>query len=120
MLTAADLEYMRTSILDLLPDTCDILELSSTPDGQGGQVETWGTATAGTAVACRLDNTGGNEEISGEAVQPFTRWIMSLAYDQTLTEQNRIKHGAYTYNIMSVNNDASWKAVTRAVLERVR
>ncbi len=117
-LTTAELAQMRTDIESLMPDTCSILSLTLTSDGQGGQTEAWGTATAG--AACRLDFLGGKEALASGAIQPYTRAILSIAQSATITTANRVLHGGITYNVQSVNLDASWLAAKRCTLEAVR
>jgi head-tail adaptor len=117
MLPSVDeLNQMRVSIEELtLPDVCNVLSLTRTADGQGGWTEAWGTAIA--SVACRLDARGGREALSADAIQPFSQWMLTLAHDVTVTAQNRIEHGGYTYNVVSLNTDASWQACKRVLLE---
>ena len=116
MLTNLELTTMREIINALLPDTCGIISYTYASDGAGGMVETAsGTITA----SCRLDKQSGSEKTAAGELIPFTGWVLSLPYDTTITEQNRVTHGGYTYNVLSLNADASWKAVTRAMLERV-
>jgi hypothetical protein len=119
MLSNSELAYMRDSIGELLPDTCNILSGTITPDGFGGVSLTWGTATA--SVACRLDivkSTEG-EAVQAAGVRAYQEVRLSLPYDTTLTTTQRVQHGGFTYNVQSVNNDQSWIAVKRAILERV-
>ena len=121
MLTDTELNDMRQAIGDLLPAACDILSVTRTSDGQGGQVDAWGTATA--SLACRLDFQSGvgrrNEMVVGNALQPYTGWVLSLPFDATVTAANRIKIGAIVYNVTMVDNGKSWSAVTRCALEEV-
>jgi hypothetical protein len=122
MLTGNDLESMRDAIAQLLPARCDILTVTRTSDGQGGQVDTWGTATAN--VACRLDYAGGKpgqsmERVFGNALQAYTGWILSLPHDTTVTETNRIQIGGVVYNVTMVDTGKSWNAVKRCSLEEV-
>ena len=117
MLTDTDLNDMRQAIGDLLPAACDILSVTRTSDGQGGQVDTWGTATA--SLACRLDWKRGDERVFGSNLQPYTGWVLSLPFDATVTAANRIKIGAIVYNVTMVDNGKSWSAVTRCTLEEV-
>ncbi len=116
-LSATELAGMRAAINELLPDTCNILSLTSVSDGMGGQTKTWGTATAG--VACRLDVTSGREMVSGGALQPFTAYKLSLPYDTTITQGNRVEVSSVTYAVTSVNVNQSWIAVKRCDLEKV-
>ena len=111
-----ELSGMREAINQLLPDTCDILSVTRSADGEGGWTETWGTAST---VSCRLDMVQGREALAGGAVQPFTAYMLSLPYDAVISAANRVQHSSVTYNVVSVNTGQSWKAVTRVSLERV-
>jgi head-tail adaptor len=116
-LTASELSAMRSTIAELLPDTCTILSPTSTPDGYGGVTTAWGTATA--SVACRLDMKQGREQTSGGAVTPFTSYTLSLPYDATISATWRVVVSSVTYAVTSVNSGQSWVVVTRCDLERV-
>ena len=113
----AMLASMRQAIGELLPDFCHILSVTNTPDGQGGQTATWGTASAN--VAFRLDMQTGREMLSGGALQPFTKYKGSLPYDAEVTALNRILHDGITYAVTGVNVSQSWQAVIRVDLEVV-
>lgn len=120
MLSSADLSMMREAIEDLLPDTCNILSVTETADGFGGVTQTWGTATAG--AACRLDiirrrNT--NIQIDGAALREYQETVLSLPYNASVSNNDRIEHGGLTYNVTSTNVDQSWISVKRVLLERV-
>lgn len=116
-LSARELAQMRADIEELMPDTCDILEVAYTSDGEGGMTEAWGTATA--SVTCRLDYRSGTEKITGSAIQPYSKAVLSIPYDETLTTSNRVYANGYTFAVVSVNAGQSWDVVTRAELERV-
>ena len=117
-LTAAELAQMRSDIEELFPDTCNVLSLTTTDDGQGSHTEAWGTATA--AAACRLDIKSGRETLASGAIQTYSRTMLSIAQSVTISTANQIEHGSLTYNVKSVNQDASWLAVKRAELEVIR
>ena len=108
---------MRADIEDLLPDTCDILSVAYTADSEGGFAEAWGTATAN--VHCRIDYRSGTERITGGAIQPYSKAVLSVPYNTALSLTNRIKVGTITYAVQSINDGQSWQAVKRAELERV-
>ena len=118
MLTSSELAYMREAIEDLLPDTCNLLTVTESADGQGGFSQTWGTASS--SVACRLDVVSGREQVAGGALQPYIKTMLSLPYNTTITDAYRVEHGGITYAVIAPpNNDQSWKAVARVELERV-
>ena len=116
-LTARELAQMQADILDLLPDTCDILSEAYTADSEGGFTEAWGTATAG--VHCRIDYRSGRETMTGGAIQPYSKAVLSIPYNTPISLTNRIKSGGYIWAVKSLNDGQSWKAVKRVEMERV-
>ena len=116
-LTSAELTYMRECTEDLMPDTCNILTVTQTSDGQGGWTETWGTATTG--QKCRFDNVMASERLGGGAVQPFHSYWVSLPYNTAITTEQRIEKGSDTFAVTSVDDDKSWNAVTRVWAELI-
>ena len=116
MLSTSHLNYMRDVLEQLMPDTCNILSVTRTSDGQGGMIDTWGTASA--SVICRLDAMQGSEIPVGGAIQPFRAYILTLPWDTTIAEANRIEVGTEVFNIKSVDKQKSWAATRRALLER--
>ena len=115
-LPISDLRSMRQAVAELLPDRCQILSRTSTANGQGGQVATWGTASAG--VPCRLDMTHGMEAMTGGALQQYTGYMLSLPYDTTITQSHRVLLNDITYAVKTVNTNQSWVAVKRVELEK--
>lgn len=118
-LSASELAQMRSDIAELLPDTCNILALTSTSDGAGGQVDTWGTATGGTAVSCRVDYRSGREQVASSQLTSYQSATISFAFDVTITPLNRIQVGANVFSIQAVNKGQSWLAITRATAELI-
>lgn len=116
-LSPAELAYMREAVENLLPDTCHLLTVTNVADGQGGQTQTWGTASL--HVPFRLDMETGREMQSGGALVAFTKYKGSLPYDTTITTGYRISHSGGTYAVTGVNANQSWIAVKRVDLEKV-
>ena len=117
-LTVKELAQMRADIEDLMPDTCDILSVAYTADGEGGMAETWGTALAN--VNCRIDYRSGSEKVTSGAIQSYSKAVLSLPYTTALTTKHRIKLDEYVWSVLSVNEGQSWDVVRRAELERVQ
>jgi head-tail adaptor len=117
MLTSSELEYMRDSLEDLLPDTCNILSSTFASDGAGGMTETWGTV--GAAIACRLDAIKGNESIQGARLAPQHAYVLTLAHDTTIDTESRVEVGSHTFTVVSVDEEKSWSGCTRVYLERI-
>lgn len=115
MLTSSELTYMRDAIEQLLPDTCTIQSVTTTPDGFGGVTET--LTTTASNVACRLDMTSGREPAIGGAVQQFTSYMLSLPYNTTIAATDRVVINSVSYAVTSINEGISWQAVKRVTLE---
>ena len=122
-MTAIDtamLAAMRTAIGELLPDTCNVVSITNTSDGEGGVTKT--RATTGTSIACRLDTEQSiysGERLTGGAIQPYLTYVMSLPYNTVISEANIIEHSSTDYAVKTINKGQSWKAVVRVQLERM-
>ena len=117
-LTVKELAQMREDIEDLMPDTCDILSVAYTSDGEGGMTEAWGTAVSD--VACRIDYRSGTEKMTGGAIQSYSKAVLSLPYTTAITTSHRVQVDSYVWAVKSVNEGQSWDVVRRAELERVQ
>ena len=121
LLSESDLAFMRDTIGEMFPDTCNILSEALASDGQGGQTSTWGTVAS--KVACRLDEQtqrGVNQLIPiAGALRESHRYQLSLPYDTIIAAHDRVEIGSSTYHVVSVNAGVSWQAVMRAVLELI-
>jgi len=118
LLSSSEITSMRNTLEgDALPDTCNILSVTQTGDGQGGFTETWGTATAG--VACRLDNTSSRELISGDGVKHFTSWMLTLPHNTSIAAGNRVEVSSENYNVVGFDDGKSWALDLRVLLEKV-
>lgn len=113
---SAILAAMRSAINETLPDVGQIITITKSADGYGGSTKTRGTA--GT-IACRVDFKQGREQLTGGAIQPYTKIMLSLPYDATISTSNEFLHNGTTYAVKSVNDDQSWQAVTRCELEKI-
>ena len=119
MLPTLELAQMRTELARSLPDTCNLLTPTNVSDGQGGFTQTWGTALA--SVGCRFDAFPryAREILAANAVMPYEKMMVTLAFDTVITSDYRIEHGGFTYNVTGVNIDQSWPICKRADVEKV-
>jgi hypothetical protein len=115
MLPASELAQIRKDLETTLPDSGTVLTLASTSDGQGGWSEVW---SGSTPIPCRLDFISGAETPTGAALTPYTRAIVTIPQDTTISEQNRFGHSSGTYTIQAVNL-GSWLGVKRLTVEKV-
>ena len=117
MMTDAELAQLRSDILETLDTTVVIHRVTrGTADtyGYGGSA-TW--AAVGTAAA-RVDpirNSTGNE-IAGakEAATDFRQ--LTVAYATDIAQGDRVVYGSRTYEIRTLSDDHSLRAVRRAEL----
>ena len=121
-LTAKELASIQSDINELLPDTGYIIAITRTADGQGGHTESTAIVAGGT-VSCRLDakiisTLRSGEVVAGAAIQPFHQFVLTLPYNTTITTENQFLKGSELYNVISVDDDKSWKASTRVIVER--
>ena len=117
-LSDAEITQMRTDVEGLvLPDKGSVLSVAYTPDGQGGFVEAWGTASSN--VPCRLDFMTGMEAVFGAALKPYSGWNLTVPYNTTLTTAHRFYLNGNTYQVAEVDTDKSWNLFLRARVEKV-
>lgn len=116
LLTTSELADMRNTIAQMLPDTGYVLSASATPDSEGGQTVTWGTAAT---YACRIDPLVASDEAVLVAAKSsdFVRYQLTLPYTATVTTENRFRCNGVDYDIIQVDPNKSWKASTRAIIE---
>ena len=114
-LSAADLDYMRDTLAELLPDSGTIQTVTRAANGFGGWVETW--TSAGT-VACRIDNQSANKSDVGDSARSFSAWMITVPFDTVISANDRINTGGQTYNVIGVSDNGSWRGVRRVSVER--
>lgn len=112
-LSANQLAIMRADLLTLLPDTCQIISLTLTPDGSGGMVSTEGTVTA----ACRKDTKTGNFVALDGKVETGRKEMITLPYDTTVNDNDLIVHNSVRYNVVSIT-DGSWMVSKRVEVKK--
>ncbi len=115
-LTANELAAMRDTIAQLLPDTCYILSGTATSDGAGELTYTWGTTST---ASCRIDPVKSREQISGEGLQLYNLFTLTVPYDTTVSANNHIQIGAVEYAVVSVIDGNSWALDKRLQVEKL-
>lgn len=100
-LSAGELSSMRHTSDVYLAGTAVIQAATRTSDGQGG--ETWAYAASGT-VAARLAPEGlrGGENTVGGRVAEVSPWILTVPFDTTIDEDDRVVFAAVTYEVSEV------------------
>ena len=116
-LTTAELVSMRATIDAAFPDLANILNVTYTPDGQGGYTDNWGTALV--SVPCRLAFERGLETIAGGGLQPFAGLVLTMPYNTALTTANRVEQGGVLYDVKSVDTGKSNNLCVRAQVGKI-
>ncbi len=100
-LSAGELHSMRHTSDTFLAGTAVIHTATRASDGQGG--ETWTYAASGT-VAARLAPEGlrGGENIVGGRVVEVSPWILTVPFDTTIDEDDRVIYAGVTYEVSEV------------------
>lgn len=113
-----ELERLRADIeAVVMPDTCNILTVTRTSDGQGGFTEAWGTAVRD--VACRLDPVDGRELVAGSVSKPYHTYWLSLPYETSIDEQSLVEISTADYTVIGVDTGKSWSGSVRVLVERI-
>ena len=120
MPSTSELARLRADMeAGLMPDECNILEVTQTSDSQGGFTDAWGTVTGGAEIACRIDSVNAREIVNGVSLQPYHSFVLTLPQGTTITESNRVEVNSGTFTVTSVDTSKSWNACVRAWLEIV-
>jgi hypothetical protein len=121
MLTATELESMRTAAVDLMPDRADVRRLTSVPDGRGGRTQTY--VTAHSQLAARL--APGSSRADAETIidgRPMVQgaWMVTLPYGSTVQMTDRIIINGLTLEVTSTDYYRSELTCVRVVCKEVQ
>ena len=109
---------MRDEAELALPDTCVIQARTLATDGQGGRTETYATSVTTT---CRVAPAGqtsqGTEVVRGDGTRTLADWVVTLPYNTSISQTDRIVTGGVTYEVLGVKAPRGWE-ITRRVLAR--
>jgi SPP1 family predicted phage head-tail adaptor len=119
MLTDAELDSLRDDIeRELLPDTVVITRAThgtAESYGYGGTVSWPAVGTAAARVdPVRRDNSR-DEDIAGREAGVDYRQL-TVPYDANITQGDKVTVGGRTYDVRTVADDHSLRAVRRAIL----
>lgn len=118
MLSTADLDAMRSTLNQSLPDTAQVQRVTRTSDGMGGFTETWATVAT---VACRVSPSGNTptEQVAAERVQDHVLWTLTLPAETDVTAADLIVVGSRTFEVVGVLAPRSYEIATRVVAVEV-
>ena len=118
-LSTLEIAQLRSDQSDYFPDTATLQTKAETSDGMGGFTLVW--SNTHTSVSCRLSpmTSARGAEVEGDQLSEFSRWILSVAHNQTINEEMRVVHDSVTYEIESLEDTHSNRTARRAYLRKV-
>lgn len=124
-LTSSELTNIQNDINDLLPDTCDIRQVSTTNDSIGQPARTY--TDRATGVACRFDPLSSISLMGDEKVSSLKNYIitegmfmLTLKNGQAISVTDQVIYNSVTYEVSHIYDDKSWLASVRCVLVRMQ
>lgn len=111
---------MRATLTRSLPDTATIQRRTRVSDDQGGQSDTW--ATASTNVPCRLSpmaSVAESERILGAREGSQARWLATFPSGTDVGSSDRVVVGSRTFEVTQVFAPRSWELGRRVGLDEV-
>ena len=116
-LSSQELSDIRDHMEATFPTTCIIEYPTQTADGMGGYTTTW---TARGTVACRLSPAGfgRNSGVTQERLQEGQVWNLTVAYDQTVENADRVTVSGSVYQVQQVNTAESELFIKRVAVIR--
>lgn len=110
MLTAADIDSMRTVAAQALPGTAIIQTFTVTDDGGGGGTAAW--TSAGT-VDCRIAPLSGSEREIADRIAEDAESIVTLPAETVVTTKDRMLIAGGTFNVLALRDRNEWEITTR-------
>lgn len=115
-------DWQRDMMNPLLPGTCVISSATYTKDSAGANIVSYAAVSGGT-VACRLDPLGNSTAkemttILGREALNRARFL-TVPYDAPLAIDRRITIDSKTYEVATLVDEHSARAVRRAIVVRM-
>ncbi len=117
LLQTGDMAYMRSQANQALPDVVSILRRTLESDKQGGFTEGWSIVYEN--IPARISFMSSAEKFAVAREDVDTRFTVTVAYDQSLEQSDRISHGEDTYEVVSVTSSRSWDTSKRCQARQV-
>ena len=112
-----DMAYVRGEAKKALPDIILIQRRNLESDKQGGYTESW--AIVYDNVPARLSFKSGAEGFDAGREDTNIQIMLTVSYDQSLNQSDRILFNEDTFEVMSISGIRSWDTVKRCQLRKV-
>ena len=116
-LSAGDLAGMRSTMLETLPDSCQIVGDTLVSDGAGGHTT---VPLDPFSVACRVSplrltrSSAHAETLEVARVVEQSLWLITMPHGTAIDPTKRIEHGGRQFEIVEVLSPRTWNLATRA------
>lgn len=113
---AGQIDSMRATVLDSLPNICHVLQQVFVSDGQGGQTGTWLQVNS---YNCRvLADTAETEIVDAGKTTAVTLYKIYMPFDAVLDGSCRIAVNGQTYEVMGreTGRTSQVQTIVRAML----
>ena len=117
LLQGSDLNYLRTETQKAMPDNLTIQRKTLVSDKQGGFTEGWSDVYQN--VQGRVSVTGGSESMAAGRQDVRIDATLTIAYDQSIEQSDKVVHGGETYEIVSVDSGKTWALARRCQMRRL-
>ena len=117
LLQENDLVYCRDAAITAMPDTVSIQRETRVADGQGGFTTSWSNAYHN--VAARVIPSGGSESNAAGRQDLQADAMLTIAYDQSVEQTDRVVHSSGTYEVRFVEDGRSWSTAKRCQMRRL-
>lgn len=119
--TAAELASIRATHSDSLSDDAIIYRRTLVSDGQEGFLSTYAELAR---CKCRLAFESGTRPVivdaaQGEKIDARERIILTLPYDQSIAETDRVEVSGTTFEVITADNPRSYVTAKRFLVKRV-
>ena len=114
-LLAAALADAAGALVDLMPDTADVVRVTLSPDGYGGQIATEDVVAT---VPCRWARLTGQELLAAAKVAPSATVAVTVPRGTPVTRSDALVVGGTRFEVLWVA-DGTLKAQTRCYCAEV-
>lgn len=111
-LDAGDIALMRDDVNLTLPETVVVQRATFASDGLGGSIPSWAAIGTPPARVDPINRTGQESAQQGREIGEAS-WVVVMAYNGTVTADDRIVHQGRTLQITEVRTPQSWQLLTR-------
>jgi SPP1 family predicted phage head-tail adaptor len=112
---SGDLKKIREDQNKLMPETVYVQRLTRVDDGSGGWGEVWNSIAT---VKGRIASSQGREEELGKKVMALTTYTVTLPYDTSINQTDRLQINGQQYQVLAILN-RSEKTALRVLCEKI-